>query len=460
MTETENAPHAPLDPFAVDFFGGAHPPTGENEGLSETETKTGRLAAARQKSDWYKNLARITSREAEFSNLLSNLPENLAHKAAELIARVFGRYTSKENVSCSLASVTEVNLTSAIQKLSESPNVFLRIGARNQNARAIAVINADFAGLLIDSMLDGQTAGTPTGRELSPVETTIVEFLAVNILAELNDFLGENLLFLESVKSPAAGFFEPFERGAEIVLKVSAGELREFVSVYAQQRFLKSLDKSQNRIFTKKADVKKLSGLGKFVRELELRLQIGTTALEADAFLYLEPDDIVLIERPQITLENENFGGSLQIYVGSGGNFRFRGFAENAGSGGGLDFKIEDITSEETRRRFTPAKFKMDENNLAVETTSLENETPEAATGEQISPALENIQVALRVEIAGNKISLRELQSLRAGQIIALGVSPTDPVRLVTDSSDEPVATGELVEIEGQLGVRLTKIFI
>ena len=76
------------------------------------------------------------------------------------------------------------------------------------------------------------------------------------------------------------------------------------------------------------------------------------------------------------------------------------------------------------------------------------------------SPSLENVQVALRVEIAGNKISLRELQNLRAGQIIALGCSPTDAVRLVTDNNEEPVATGELVEIEGQLGVRLTKVFI
>ena len=70
------------------------------------------------------------------------------------------------------------------------------------------------------------------------------------------------------------------------------------------------------------------------------------------------------------------------------------------------------------------------------------------------------MQVALRVEIAGNKISLRELQNLRAGQILALGCSPSDPVRLVTDSNEEPVATGELVEIEGQLGVRLMKVFI
>ena len=64
------------------------------------------------------------------------------------------------------------------------------------------------------------------------------------------------------------------------------------------------------------------------------------------------------------------------------------------------------------------------------------------------------------VEIAGDKISLREVQKLRSGQIINLGCRPTDAVRIVTDTSDQPVALGELVDIEGQLGVRLTRIFI
>jgi len=64
------------------------------------------------------------------------------------------------------------------------------------------------------------------------------------------------------------------------------------------------------------------------------------------------------------------------------------------------------------------------------------------------------------VEIAGSKISLNELQSLRSGQIISLGCRPTDPVRIVTDSSDQPLAVGELVDIEGKLGVRVTRVFV
>ena len=58
------------------------------------------------------------------------------------------------------------------------------------------------------------------------------------------------------------------------------------------------------------------------------------------------------------------------------------------------------------------------------------------------------------------ELGLRAAVGATAGQIIALGCGPNDPVRLVTDNNDDPVATGELIEIEGQLGVRLTRVFI
>lgn len=471
ITEAENAAHpssVPLDPFAVDFFGGKNQHLDEAELFSEKETKNRKIAKAPRKSDWYKSLPRITNREAEFSNLLSALPENLTDTAVKFIARTIARYTFRqaENVGCSMISVREINLSQAIQKLNDSPKVFLTIGCHIENSMAVAALNFDFASSLIDSMLDGQGAEIGIRRGLSPVETTIVEFLAAKVLGELNNFLGEPMLFLQNVKNEPNIDFETFERGAEIVLSLNADDFNGVVRLFAPLRFLKALDKSQNALFTKKAVGKKLSDFEKIARKLDLRLQIGTTFLDAESLSYLETDDIVLIEQPQIILHYENFGGHIQVLVGRGKNFRLRGTAENKELNSGLNFKIEEILSEEARRKFTPAKFKMDEHesDSAAENTfendSIAEKRSEEKLDEQISPSLQNVQVALRVEIAGGKISLRELQNLSAGQIITLGASPTDLVRLVTDNNEEPVAIGELVEIEGQLGVCLTKVFI
>jgi len=472
MTEAENAAHspaAPVDPFAVDFFGGATSLSDDEELFSEKIVRNRRRLKPAKKSDWYKNLPRISNAEAEFSSLLSSLPEDLTDNSARLIAETLARFTFRhaENANCSLVSVGEVNLNQALGKQKESPKVFLTIASQAGNSTALAALSVDFASALIDTILDGQAAPLENRRELSPIETTIIEFLAANVLREINDFTGESMLFLKDAKTPPADYFESSERGAEMILSLNTGELHGIISLYAPPKFLKFFDRSQNSLFVKKADRKNLSDFEKIARDLDLRVQIGTTFLDAGSLLYLEPEDIVLVEQSQISLQNDNFGGRLEIFAGRATNFRLRRIVENSGLDGTLNYRIVEILSEEARRKFTPAKFKMDEKetDLAEENT-FETDSPAAENTEEeildepVSPSLENIQVALRVEIAGSKISLRELQNLRAGQIIALGSSPTDPVRLVTDNTEEPVATGELVEIEGQLGVRLTKVFI
>lgn len=473
MTEKEKTvppPGVPLDPFAVDFFGGKNPLIEENEPSSEKESgSAGKRPGTQKKSDWYKHLPRITNAEAEFSNHISNLPENLTETAAKIIAETFARYTFRpaESIGCVPVSVTEINLNEAVSRLSETSQIFLTIGCQPGNSSAIVALNNGFARTLIDSMLGGQGSEFGNPHKLSPIETTIVEFLAANVLSAVNDFLGDALLILQAVKNEPQNSSDPFERGAEIVFNLELGDFKGIVSLIAPPKFLALLEKAQNPLLTRKSGGKKLTDFEKIARLLDLHLQIGTTFLDAASLLFLEPDDIVLIEQPQISLRDENYAGIFQVYAGCGKNFRLRGTVGNTESGGNLQFRIEEILSEEARRNFTPAKFKMDEKeNELAEAANPENDSPATEnTGEeifddQISPSLENIQIALRVEIAGSKISLRELQNLRSGQIIALGCSPTDPVRLVTDNNEEPVATGELVEIEGQLGVRLTKVFI
>ena len=462
-----SSPGIPIDPFAVDFFGGKVAPPEEIESSKNPEIT--KKPKPRKKSEWYRNLPRLTNTEAEFSTLLQSLPEKFTEEAAKIIASSIARFTFRqpEKVVCSVISVTETNLGEAIHQISKSPQIFLLLGCQPENSPAIIAMNTDFASTVIDLVLGGKGADFQNQRNLSPIEQTIVEFLAVNVLGEINDFLGEPLFCLQNVKNESNVSFESFERGAEIVASLEVDGFDGIISLFATNQFLSSLVNSQNPFLQKKPSKKKLINFERIIEKLDLRLQVGTTFLDADSLLFLEPNDIILIEQPQINLVNGNFGENLQICVGSGRSFRLQGTAESYNFTGDLSFTVGDISSEETRRKFTPAKFKMDEKETELsEETNLEpdeqlsEERDEEGAEDQISPTLENIQVALRVEIAGNKLSLRELQNLRAGQIIALGCRPTDPVRLIADNNEEPVATGELIEIEGQLGVRLTKVFI
>lgn len=439
----------PLDPFAVDIFGGKTPVA---ESVLPEETLPFKPKPMK-KSDWAKFLPRMSNREVEFSRTLQKIPDGLTEKALEIIINSIARYTFRQPQHIELPTlwVAESNLNEALGKLKKSPKVFFTLASQPNNSTAVIAINTDFAASIIDLILGGKGWQLDPLRSLSPIENAIMQFLMLNVLQEINTFLDAPALLLQNVSHELKLNFSPNERGAEIAVNLKLEEFSGIINLIAPQKFLLSLEKGQNPLLKKNTEHKSLSFFEKAIPHLDLRLQVGKTNLDGESLLFLEPNDIVLLDKSEIIWQDGNFKGKLQICVGRGKNFRLNGIVENSDEQ--INFKIEEIFSEETRRKFTPAKFKMDEKVNEITETAETNEP-------EISPSLGNVQVALRVEIAGNKISLRELQNLHSGQVIALGCRPTDPVRLVTDNSDEPVANGELIEIEGQLGVRLTKVFI
>lgn len=474
-TETRSGRSGELtkDPFAVDFFGVSSAPSGELPDDPRKESDSHKQNKKHKKSEWHLHLPQIDRSEAEFSAALQRLPDSLTEISAEKIGELIARYTfrQKDEVECSIISVAETNLSESVKKLAKSPQVFFTVECQPDNSSALFAVNTDFASAIIDLILGGQGEEFSDPRELSPIENAIVEFLIVNILSEINEFLGEPLLCLQSVGNlPEKFLAEQNTRGAEFVFVVETGDSSGILTAFAPPDFLSGLDRAQNPLlFNSRSNQRKIEDLEKLAPKINVQMHVGTTFLDADSILFLEPDDIVLIEKSEISLEKGLIGDNLQISVGRGRNFRLKGKAETREFGGEMFFEIKEISNEKSNRRFTPIKLEMDEKEIELNDES--QQTPEtemqempdetSVEEEQISTAsLENVQVALRVEIAADKISLRELQNMRAGQIIALGCRPTDPVKLVVDQREEPVATGELVEIEGQLGVRLTKVFI
>jgi len=462
----------PLDPFAVDIFGiGKSAQTEEEEAPFEAEKEAEKNdEKIRKRPAWNANLPHLTAREVEFSRLLQNLPKSLTRRAAVAIEETLARYTFQlaTHIKCQLASVSEVNLAEAIGKAAQTPQIFLTLGCQPENAAAVIALNADFASSVIDLILGGQAGNFAAPRELSPIENVIIEFLGINILSEINNWLGQPVLCLQKVTSENPSVFDSFERGAESVFGLKFNAFAGTVTFFSGWSFLDGLDKTQNPLFEKKSPNNQIQNFKKIALKLGLRLPIGTTYLTADNLLYLEQGDVVLIEEPENVWAGDNFSGNLQVYVGSGKNFLLNGISvPGATDGGGeLTFKISEILSSEERHKSTPTKLKMDEKEaeeteIAGEDTPEESEqTTEPAEETENAAILSYVLVNLRVEITGGKISLNELQSLRSGQIISLGCRPTDPVRIVTDSSDQPIAAGELVDIEGKLGVRVTRVFV
>jgi type III secretion protein Q len=71
-----------------------------------------------------------------------------------------------------------------------------------------------------------------------------------------------------------------------------------------------------------------------------------------------------------------------------------------------------------------------------------------------VQPKLEAIPVRVHIILKEIELTLAELSALSAGSILELEGSPADPVRLALNG--KIAGSGELIDIEGKLGVRIS----
>lgn len=69
---------------------------------------------------------------------------------------------------------------------------------------------------------------------------------------------------------------------------------------------------------------------------------------------------------------------------------------------------------------------------------------------------LRDVDASVAVELGRIRMTTAQVIRLRKGQMLRLARSPTDPVDLVVNG--KLFAKGELIEVDGELGVRLTQL--
>lgn len=91
---------------------------------------------------------------------------------------------------------------------------------------------------------------------------------------------------------------------------------------------------------------------------------------------------------------------------------------------------------------------------------AVEGEHSDNEEGDEVAPEaaglLEDITVAMVVELGRVMVSAADVVQLRPGQVIELARAPGEPVDLVVDG--KRIGKGELVEIDGELGVRILSL--
>ena len=67
-----------------------------------------------------------------------------------------------------------------------------------------------------------------------------------------------------------------------------------------------------------------------------------------------------------------------------------------------------------------------------------------------------DVPVALNVEIGSKRMTIGEILTLTHGSVVELNKGVQDPLELVVNG--RVIAKGELVELDGQMGIRIVEI--
>ena len=439
-----------VDPFAVDLFaadavGPAAAPANGDKFDAAAETPRGVA--------WDAALPKVSRDEARLSAMLAAVPVSLSAAAGAAFARVAGRFThtSADQVAFDVLETREEDLAAAVAR-SASPRAYVRVAVEPWEAQAVLVVEAAFASAVVDRMLGGDGAGAADApRALSTAERAVLEFLCAQLLAALNEEAGEPLFRLESLtdEAGAAGG----GRAVVTTARARVGQTAGVVRVVYGPEVLSALDELRSPLLARGgrgpgAGRGKLARYGKFCAGADLSVLVGETEVEPESLAGLEPGDVVVVERVFGEWGGGVAAGTLRARVGGGDNVMIGGAAGAAGSregerAGALRLLVEEISVSEAGAG-EAGRLRMED----------ESELGEEAGAE--AGLLDNLLLTVRVELPARRISLEELTRLRAGQILELDCRATDPVELVADG--RRVATGELVDIEGRLGVRVTRL--
>ncbi|MDY7225532.1 type III secretion system cytoplasmic ring protein SctQ [Hyalangium rubrum] len=371
----------------------------------------------------------------------------------------------------SLVSVQIRPATELRRHLGESS--FLTVLAPGAHkSRVIMEVELALAHNVVDMLLGG--AGETVGlRPLTDIEEGVMSFVILEALKALTPGLEPNVprLRLESV---ARGLDEVAAKLGEdelviaVHLNATIGPYTGMVRLVIPGSVVSAADEGRKlpeRRIRLRSDIKANLKMLSTVRTW-LRAEIGQAEVASSDLAYIRVKDVVLMDaltaRP-----DRGEKGTATLRVGSGNS---RVEAEVFVEDGRYKARVKNIIiGEPAFQRVippTPGEGEPGASRAEEEEafTNPENEVPPESEGDALDDAnkpeggelLADIPLQIAVELARVPVTADEVVALKVGQVIELHRSAGEPVELSVNG--KVVARGELVEVEGQLGVRVISL--
>ena len=396
----------------------------------------------------FSGLPRVTHAEAALVERLEWLLPATVNTAGWL-----GRLqeTLETEVTLALHHVEAVKAAD-LPRLLSRPSFFAALSPAPHASRALLELELGLAHATVDAMLGG--GGDPVqARTLTDIEEGVLGYLVLELLKALSEGMEPSLprMRLESIpRTP--------EQAAEAVgLETHLLAVQFRVGLGAQSGFARVLIPASvlgvsrpprqdagwraRRRAEWERNAGRLSNVSAW-----LRAEVGYAEIASSDLGALQVRDVVLLDRVTARPHKGETGPAV-LRLGRGRVGRME--AELLLEDGQYKAKITGFSlGEEPPPGSEPAGSGAESPG---ESTSVEN-NGEADGADLVA----DIPLQIAVELSRVSVSADQVVSLKVGQIVDLGRAPGDPVELSVNG--KLVARGELVEVEGSLGVRISAL--
>ena len=223
----------------------------------------------------------------------------------------------------------------------------------------------------------------------------------------------------------------------EVVFLVSAPEHAGFVRLFLPSHMVQDLELFAQSAHANRHRWRSIQKSALIRARVDIELGIARVPLTRLELVDLHVDDLLLPTEHALELEQVQApDGPARLYIDrAGGKF----------------IPVEPILSQEGGWR---VRVLQDHIEIAEDMMSQEN-TQDHATGasEATSHLIEQAKITVEVRVGNASMSVAEIGAIQSGQVIDLEVPLGQPVALV--AGGEQIGKGELVNIEGRLGVRV-----
>ena len=450
------------DPFAVDLFDSRAAVFPRKEKFVHAEDEEPGV------SSWSDTLPQCDASEIRKPASESLRPFWLGHVIANTVGPRVSELVGLDagNVKFEAHSYEVADYQKEVAGLSDQANSVFEFKIRNEVC-AVAFNRQLISGVL-DLALKGTGKKNAHASALTEIEKAVGTYLIADVLSHFNSTVDSSNR-VEIIGFVARDLQSGASKRREAVVTTGeffVGNLNGMLSLVLPFDAIFPLNEEFEGFVKRRSVFPSYDRFSEYLGGFQPHVLIGRAKITAEEIAHLEASDVVVCqtstpefwdyEMPTVRVP---FDLAMGAVSGTGRSFE--------GQDGAIAIEISSmdagIRSDDRRivvgKKEDSGVEQMVEN--AFEDFGLEGalDDEKGTSDKEDKVDLESVVVDLKVKLAGRRLTLAELKELRSGQVLELGCKPDDPVELIADGSDRPIAIGELVKVGERLGVRVTRVF-